>query len=245
MVLNNVPRIILRYLIFVGVPFVIARKIEKHFWKNIDPETKKKISDDLTQTDLSDSTGNTLDRRGGAIDPITLGLIKFIMVDFGLKIAISAGFGATIWSEAADNGVEHLVRYSGAIIAAPGRRFAKIIKHFRGFDEIDQNLDIKEILLDKRLSFEEKVELLKLKIDYALKNLKGSKRKQFILLLIATLTFFYGNNIVGFTWFWERVRGFIGRGEDAEAIKDLIITVYREYNAPLPEGILERITDEL
>lgn len=91
---------------------------------------------------------------------------------------------------------------------------------------MDQNLDIKEIVLDKRLSFEEKVELLKLKIDYALKNLKGTKHKQFILLLIATLTFFYGNNIVGFAWLWERIRGFIGRGEDAEAIKDLIITVY-------------------
>ena len=245
MVLNNVPKLILRYLIFVGVPFVIARKIETYFWKNIDLETKKKISDELTKTDVNDSTGKALDNRGGALDPITLGLIKFIMVDFGLKVAISTGFGATIWSEAADKGVEHLVRYSGAIIAAPGRKLAKIAKHFRGIDQMDQNLDIKEIVLDKRLSFEEKVELLKLKIDYALKNLKGTKRKQFILLLIATLTFFYGNNIVGFTWLWERIRGFIGRGEDAEAIKDLIITVYREYNAPLPEGILEQITDEL
>ena len=42
MVLNKIPKLILRYLIFVGVPFVIARKIEKHFWKNIDIETKKK-----------------------------------------------------------------------------------------------------------------------------------------------------------------------------------------------------------
>lgn len=245
MVLNNVPKLILRYLIFVWVPFVIARKIEKYFWKNIDSETKKKISDELTKTDVSNSTGKTLDNRGGALNPISLGLIKFIMVDFGLKVAISSGFGATIWSEAADKGVEHLVRYSGAIIAAPGRKFAKIAKHLRGIDQMDQNLDIKEIVLDKRLSFAEKVELLKLKIDYALKNLKGAKRKQFILLLIAILTFFYGNNIVGFTWLWESLRGFIGRGEDAVAIKDLIITVYREYNAPLPEGILEQITNEL
>ena len=65
------------------------------------------------------------------------------------------------------------------------------------------------------------------------------------MLLIATLTFFYGNNIVGFTWLWERLRAFIGRGEDTEAIKDLIISIYREYNAPLPEGILEQIADEL
>lgn len=158
---------------------------------------------------MNNSTGKALDNRGDAIDPITLGLIKFIMVDFGLKVAISTGFGATIWAEAADKGIEHLVRYSGAVIAAPSRKLAKIAKLFRGIDQMDQNLDIKEIVFDKRLSFEDKVELLKLKIDYALKNLKGTKRKQFILLLIATLTFFYGNNIVGFTWLWERIRGFI------------------------------------
>ena len=245
MVLNNVPKLLLRYLILVGVPFVIARKIENYFWKNIDSETKKKIGDELTKTDVDNSTGKALNNRGGTLDPVTLGLIKFIMVDFGLKVAISTGFSVTIWSEAADKGVEHLIRYSSAIIAAPGIKLAKIAKHFKGIDEINQNLDIREIVLDKRLSFEEKVELLKLKIDYALKNLKGKKRKQFILLLIATLTFFYGNNIVGFTWLWERIRCFIGRGEDTEAIKDLIITIYREYNAPLPEGILEQITDEL
>ena len=243
MVLNNVPRLIIRYLVFVGVPFVIARKIEKYFWENIDLETKKKIGNELTKIDKDNSTGKSLDSRGGALDPVTLRLIKFSMVHFGLKVVITAGVSTTIWSEAADKGVEHLVRYSSAIIAAPGRKLAKIASHFRG--QTDQTLEIKEIVLDKRLSFEEKVELLKLKIDYALKNLKGKKRKQFILLLIATLTFFYGNNIVGFTWLWERLRAFIGRGEDAEAIKDLIITIYREYNAPLPEGILEQMAEEL
>ena len=41
MVLNNVPKLILRYLIFVRVPFVIAKKIENYFWKNIDPKNYK------------------------------------------------------------------------------------------------------------------------------------------------------------------------------------------------------------
>ena len=174
MVLNNVPRLLLRYLIFVGVPFIIARKIEKDFWKNIDIETKKKIGDELTKLDIDDSATKAIDNRGGALDPVTLGLIKFVMVDFALKVVITGGVSATIWSEAADKGIEHLVRYSSAIIAAPGRKLAKIASHFRG--QMDQSLDIKEIVLDKRLSFEEKVELLKLKIDYALKNLKGNLR---------------------------------------------------------------------
>lgn len=62
---------------------------------------KKKVSDKLSKTDVDNPTGKALNNRGGALDPITLGLIKFIMVDFGLKVAISTGFGATIWSKAA------------------------------------------------------------------------------------------------------------------------------------------------
>lgn len=89
------------------------------------------------------------------------------------------------------------------------------------------------------------MEFLKLKIDYALKNLKGKKRKQFILLLVAILTFFYGNNIVGFTWLWERIREFIGCEDDAETIKEYIISIYHEYNAPLPEELVVKISDEL
>jgi len=42
MVLNNIPKLILRYLTFVAVPFFIAIKLEKYFWKNIDTETKKR-----------------------------------------------------------------------------------------------------------------------------------------------------------------------------------------------------------
>ena len=39
----------------------------------------------------------------------------------------------------------------------------------------DHAEDIKKILIDKDLTLEEKIEFLKLKIDYALKNLKGKK----------------------------------------------------------------------
>lgn len=53
------------------------------------------------------------------------------------------------------------------------------------------------------------------------------------------------NSIVGFTWLWERLRGFIGREDDAEAVKEYIISIYREYNAPLPEELVVHISDEL
>jgi hypothetical protein len=44
---------------------------------------------------------------------------------------------------------------------------------------------------------------------------------------------------------WERIRSFIGREDDAEAVKEYIISIYREYNAPLPEELLVKISDEL
>ena len=36
-------KILLRYLIFVGIPYFIARKIEKQFWKYFNPEVKANI----------------------------------------------------------------------------------------------------------------------------------------------------------------------------------------------------------
>ena len=246
MIPNKISKLILRYLIFVGIPYVLARKLEKFFWKNIDEETKRKISNELTKSNnsIDDSTGKALDRKGGAIDPITISIIKLIMVDFGIKVAIGGAFASSIWSESADKAAEHIARYSTAILAAPGRKIGRIVQRLKGINP-DHTEDIKEILLDKNLTLEEKMEFLKLKIDYALKNLKGKKRKQFILFLIAILTFFYGNNIVGFTWLWERIRGFIGREDDAETIKEYIISIYQEYNAPLPEELVVKISDEL
>lgn len=246
MIPSKISKLILRYLIFVGIPYILARKLEKFFWKNIGEETKIKISNELTKSNNSvdDSTGKALDRKGGAIDPITISIIKLIMVDLSIKVAIGGAFASSIWSESADKAVENIARYSSAILAAPGRKLGRIVKRLKGINP-DHTEDIKEILLDKNLTLEEKMEFLKLKIDYALKNLKGKKRKQFILLLVAILTFFYGNNIVGFTWLWERIRGFIGREDDAETIKEYIISIYHEYKAPLPKDLVVKISDEL
>jgi len=246
MISNKISKLILRYLIFVGIPYILARRLEKFFWKNISEETKIKISDELTKSNnsIEDSTGKALDRKGGAIDPIIIAIIKLIMVDLGIKVAIGSAFASSIWSESADKAAEHIARYSSAILAAPGRRLVRIVKRLKGINP-DHTEDIKEILLDKNLTLEEKMEFLKLKINYALKHLKGKKRKDFILLLVAILIFFYGNNLVGFTWLWERIRGFIGREDDTEAVKEYIISLYREYNAPLPEELVVKISDEL
>jgi len=153
-------------------------------------------------------------------------------------------FASSIWSESADKAVEHTARYSNAILVAPVHKVGRIVKKLKGISP-DHAEDIKEILIDKDLTLEEKIEFLKLKIDYVLKNLKGKKRKKFILLLIIILTFFYGNNILAFTWLCEPILEFIGREDNAETIKQYIISIYYEYNTPLPEELLVKISDEL
>ena len=36
-------KLLLRYLIFVGIPYLIARRIEKYFWKHASPELKQEL----------------------------------------------------------------------------------------------------------------------------------------------------------------------------------------------------------
>lgn len=38
-------RVLLRYLVFVGIPYFIARRIEKYFWQNASPELKKELKE--------------------------------------------------------------------------------------------------------------------------------------------------------------------------------------------------------
>jgi hypothetical protein len=110
--------------------------------------------------------------RGGVI--ISAGIIALLMKDFAVKVAIMGLFGSTIWSDTSDNMAEHILRYGSSICAVPGRKLKKIIKKLQGLDD-RHTLDIKEILLEKNISNKEKLELLRLKIAYAMKNLTGKK----------------------------------------------------------------------
>ena len=203
MVTNKISKLIIRYLIYVGVPYLLARKFEKFFWKKINDETQTQIKEELTNS-TKGPTRKSLNRRGGEFDPITLVIIKRVMVHFGIKVAIVTGFTLSIYAESADRAVKHTVRYSNVILAAPSRELTRIVKKLKKINPEHSN-DIKEILIDKEPTSEEKIKFLKLKIDYALKNLKGKKRKKFIFLLIALLTFYYGNNLAVFTWLWETI----------------------------------------
>lgn len=236
-------KFLLRYLLFVGIPYLVARRIEKYFWEHADAELKRKVNKELKNLPLSENTKDSLDVRGG-YGPITVWLAKLIMSDFAIKISIAGAVGASIWSETADNAAGQLAKYGSIILSTPGKKFARLYSRIRGVDP-QHSIDIKEILLDKDLTNTDKLELLKIKIESALKNLKGAKRKQFIFFIIATLLFSVGGNFALFAWFMERLRALIGTNDDVDTIREYVIDSYREFNAPLPRELAEMIPEEI
>lgn len=85
-----------------------------------------------------------------------------------------------------------ILKYVGAITAVPSHRLTNIIKKLRNIDD-RYTLDIKERLLEKDISNQEKLELIKLKIRYVLKNLKRKRKIIYITFVIALLIFLLRN----------------------------------------------------
>lgn len=240
-------KILFRYLIFVGIPYFIAKRIEKYFWKHASPELKKELNKklkDLPEFEtVSEHSKDSLDIRGGA-NPLILWVVKVVMSDFAIKAAIAGAVGASIWSETGDNAAAQLAKYGSAMLSAPGKKFVRLYGRIKGVDP-QHSMDIKEILFNNELTNKDKVELLKIKIESVLKNLKGSKRKQFILFVIATILFSVGGNFTLFAWFMERLRALIGTNDDVDTIKEYVIESYREFNAPLPRELVEILPDKI
>lgn len=240
-------KILFRYLIFIGIPYVIAKRIEKYFWKHASPELKKELNKklkDLPELDtISEHSKDALDTRGGA-NPLILWVVKVLINDFAIKAAIAGAVGASIWSETADNAAGQLAKYGSAMLSAPGKKFVRLYRRIKRVDP-QHSMDIKEILFNNELTNKDKVALLKIKIESVLKNLKGSKRKQFILFVIATILFSVGGNFTLFAWFMERLRALIGTNDDVDTVREYVIESYKEFNAPLPRELVEILPDEI
>lgn len=130
------------------------------------------------------------------------------------------------------------------MLSAPGRKFARLYNRIRGIDP-QYSMDIKQILFDREITNQDKLELLKIKIESALKNLKGSKRRQFILFVIATILFSVGGNFALFAWFMQQLKSLIGTGDDSDSVRKYLIECYREYNASLPQELVEALPEEI
>ena len=243
----KITHILLRYLVFIGIPYFIAKGIEKYFWEHTSPEFKKQFNKKLknfSELDtVSVSSKDGLGNRGGAA-PVLFWLTNLIMKDFAIKVALGGAVGASIWSETADNAAAQLAKYGSAMLSAPGKKFVRLYRSLRGIDP-QHSMDIRQILLDRELTNNDKVELLRIKIENALKNLKGSKRKQFILFVIATVLFSVGGNFVLFAWFMERLRALLGTGDDVDTVREYVIESYSEFNAPLPQELVEVLPEEI
>jgi hypothetical protein len=214
----------LRYLLFVCIPYSIAKKIERKYFNS--------------NSNLGNKPdGPKLDLRGGAIPA---GIIVLIMKDFAVKVAITGLFGSTIWSDTSDSITEQILRYTSSICAAPGYKFTNIVKKLRGIND-QHTLDIKEILLEKNISNKEKLELIKIKIEYAMRNLKGKRRLIFVTTTISLLIFFLGNGTPAFAYFMASLRELIGGNDDEDTLRECIIEIYKEYNAPFPEELITKI----
>lgn len=241
---EKVGRYVLRYLICIGIPYLIAKQIEIHIFSKMDLETKLKLNKEAEKfqdlENISEGTRNGLNNRGGA-SPVLFWLAKIITQDFAIKVGFAGGIFGSIWGTTADNAAAVVAKYGSAMLAAPGRKFKYLYKKLTGLDVLDAKRDIREILLDKELTNVEKLELLKVRIQQCLKNLKTSKRKQFILFIIATLLFSQSGNVAAFAWFMERLRAILGGDnpeENDEHIRNALIDIYREYNAPLPKELM-------
>jgi hypothetical protein len=62
---------------------------------------------------------------------------------------------------------------------------------------------------------------------------------------LALLTFFLGNGTPAFTYFMSGLREFLGGKDDQDTMRDYIVDIYREYNAPLPEELIIKIANKL
>jgi hypothetical protein len=77
-----------RYLIFIGIPYLVAKRIEKYFWKNASPELNKELNKKLKELPeldrVSEFSKDALSNRAGA-DPVVLWFVKLVMNDFAKK----------------------------------------------------------------------------------------------------------------------------------------------------------------
>ena len=158
----------------------------------------------------------------GENNPVVYWSTKVIIEDIAIKAGIAGVVGASIWSETADNAAGQLAKYGSAMLTAPGKKFVRLYKKIRKVDP-QHSIDIKEILFDKYLTNEDKVELLKIKIKSTLKNLRGSKRKQFIILIISLILFSSGGNFTLFAWFMDRLRLLLGANDDVDTVREWVL----------------------
>lgn len=90
MVQSQFTRILLWYLILVGIPYILSKQTEKYFGENASPELNKEFNKNIKElpdiNQISRNTQNSLDIRGG----------RFIV--WFTNLVIKATIRGTVWA---------------------------------------------------------------------------------------------------------------------------------------------------
>ena len=142
--------------------------------------------------------------RGGDLNPPT-GILKLILKDRAVKVAIIALVATVIGNELQQEIVSILLKAFPPILPAREKQLQLNPKVMRILQSTELT-EVKELLLDQTLTKTDKLKLLKIKIKFILKGLKGKQRTYFILTLLSLLTFLFRNNTPAFVFFWANLR---------------------------------------
>lgn len=118
-----------------------------------------------------------------------------------MKVAFITMFSTITVKELTEQMVIALLNSSPSLMIALGHKLIRFSRQVQKILESPGTKGIKELLLNKNMSNEDKVELIRIKIISTLRTLKGSKCKYFILAVISLLIFFFSNKTSGFGFF--------------------------------------------
>jgi hypothetical protein len=191
-----------------------------------EPEFKSK-SNPNPNSDL-DTIGGDL----SALQRLLFGrrVMKFLLKDRALKGAILSLFLLAIRDELVQELAKTLAASSPSLIAATSNKLQ--LKFSPATNEILQSTGLetaKQVLIKTELKgmsshalLKIRYLLLKAKIKYLLKHLKGKKRMQFIFLLISLLAYFFTSNTPLFAFLSAMIREILKETPMTESLDDYL-----------------------
>lgn len=136
-------RIILWYLIFVGIPSFLAKDVKNIIVDLLNPKIKARLNEELKlfpkenvqkfpdSEYIWEATRIEIDNLGRT-GRVELWFVKIVVVDFAAKVVIGSAIGATIEVGTSDNSVGTITKYVKAIFNAPAKKFLKFVNKLKG-----------------------------------------------------------------------------------------------------------------
>jgi hypothetical protein len=223
----NINKILINRILLYSLSALLPYFLIKKFF----PEKKLKSRKDL--------------RGGDNTNVLIPHLINLFTKDRAVRISLTSFFITVIVNEFNESIVGGMIQSTPSILAAPNdkKKFLGLSKKIRNILGTPDIIELRELLLDKNLSPDDKLQLFKIKVLAILKTLHGKKRVYFIITIISFLIFIFGNNTPIFGLFWSSLRELFKANDFDQDIDVHLIEIYREFNAPLPEELITKVLD--